>query len=237
LKTPITSIKGFAETLLEGEHDPATLRGFLERIARQANRLHALIEDILSLSRVEHAQDRGEVKLELGDLASVLHNAAKACEAAAVARSCTLDVQVDEGLKARLNAPLLEQAVINLIDNAIKYGGAGKEVRIEVGLLDTAPPGSGPVSGRPAVEIAVVDRGDGIAPEHIPRLTERFYRVEKGRSRRIGGTGLGLAIVKHVVRRHQGHLRITSEIGRGSRFAVLLPLSGPDRHASVTTRS
>jgi two-component system phosphate regulon sensor histidine kinase PhoR len=237
IKTPLAALVGIIETLRGPARDDAVAREtFLATMAEEAARMQRLVDDLLSLSKIELAAHRPPAaRVSLGE---VLEGTLSRMRPMAAAAGVRLVLDAPSSVPELLgDADQLHQLLGNLIDNAIKYGGAGKEVRIEVGLLDTAPPGSGPVSGRPAVEIAVVDRGDGIAPEHIPRLTERFYRVEKGRSRRIGGTGLGLAIVKHVVRRHQGHLRITSEIGRGSRFAVLLPLSGSDRHASVTTRS
>jgi two-component system phosphate regulon sensor histidine kinase PhoR len=142
----------------------------------------------------------------------------------------------------------LHQLLVNLIDNAIKYG-AGKPVEISLRYLSSAGGDAGPMTGRPCVEIAVRDYGEGIAPEHLGRLTERFYRVDKARSRRIGGTGLGLAIVKHIVRRHQGHLGIDSRLGQGSSFSVLLPMpervhaeaksarAGSDDHKTVTHQS
>ncbi len=137
-----------------------------------------------------------------------------------------LELDLEPGLPAVRGDPdQLHQLVVNLVDNAVKYGGRGKTVRIEARQLDTGGAAAGALSGRPCVAISVADEGEGIPAEHIPRITERFYRVDSARSRRLGGTGLGLAIAKHVIRRHQGHLAIESELGRGSRFTVLLPLA------------
>ena len=126
-----------------------------------------------------------------------------------------------------------------MIDNAIKYGGPDKTVTIEAGLVEAAPPGTGAVSNRRVVRIAVSDQGEGIAADQLPRLTERFYRVDKARSRRVGGTGLGLAICKHIVKRHHGHLAIRSELGHGSTFEVWLPatVASELRHETVTVLS
>ncbi len=211
LKTPITSIKGFAETLIDGGHDEATLRRFLERIARQADRLHALIEDILALSRVEYAHEHGEIALDTGPLTPVLQNAARACETAAAARGTRLEVVADPELTARINAPLLEQAVVNLVDNAIKYGGDGQTVMIRA------------LRNGEGCRIQVEDQGPGIPQMHWNRLFERFYRVDQSRNRAQGGTGLGLAIVKHVALAHGGQVQVRSESGQGSVFTILLP--------------
>jgi two-component system phosphate regulon sensor histidine kinase PhoR len=126
------------------------------------------------------------------------------------------------------DADQLHQLFVNLVDNAIKYGGENNTVRIEGCTVATAPADSGAAAGRACIRVDVTDQGPGIAKEHVPRLTERFYRVEGGRTRRLGGTGLGLAIVKHILRRHQGHLAIRSEPGAGSTFSVFLPLATSD---------
>jgi two-component system phosphate regulon sensor histidine kinase PhoR len=138
-------------------------------------------------------------------------------------------VRIEASIAPRLpefvaDADQLHQLFVNLIDNAVKYGGEGTAVRVEAAFEAAAPADAGPAAGRPCVRVAVRDEGPGIAREHLPRLTERFYRVDNARSRRLRGTGLGLAIVKHILRRHQGHLAIESEPGRGSEFSVLLPV-------------
>ncbi len=211
LKTPITSIRGFADTLLDGEHDPETAKRFLEKIAKQAERLHTLIEDILALSRVEHASERGEIELTPGTLAPVLDGAVRACQSAAAERGNTVEIQCAGDLTARINAPLLETAVINLVDNAIKYGGEFQTIRVKA------------ERGVEGCVIQVADEGPGILKAHWERLFERFYRVDQGRSRSQGGTGLGLAIVKHVALAHGGQVRVHSEMGKGSVFSILLP--------------
>ncbi len=212
LKTPITSIKGFVETLLDGAlRDPQDARRFLEIVAKQADRLNAIIEDLLALSSLEQAEKDEKAALARGELRPVLQSAAQVCEA--VARDKGLEIRLDcpTDLAARMNAPLLEQAVVNLIDNAVKYSDPGGAVEIAA-----ATTGGG-------VEIRVRDHGCGIAAEHLPRLFERFYRVDRGRSRQQGGTGLGLAIVKHIVLAHGGAIEVASEVGSGSVFTIRLP--------------
>jgi two-component system phosphate regulon sensor histidine kinase PhoR len=123
------------------------------------------------------------------------------------------------------------QLISNLIDNAIKYGGEGRAVDIACERVERAPSTAGALAGRAAVRIVVADQGQGIAREHLPRLTERFFRVEPARSRQLGGTGLGLAIVKHILRRHRGHLALRSEPGRGTTASVYLPISEAEPRA------
>ena len=212
LKTPITSIKGFVETLLEESLDNKenALR-FLGIVLRQANRLDAIIEDLLALSRIERGADEHSVPLAMAELAEVLRSAAEMCEKKAEEKNVTLTVDCPSDLAARISPPLLEQAVTNLIDNAVKYSPAGTTVRIEAERED-----GGAV-------IRVKDQGCGIASEHLPRLFERFYRVDKARSRELGGTGLGLAIVKHIVATHRGSVQVESTVGKGSTFFIHLP--------------
>ena len=213
LKTPITSIKGFVETLLDGAmHDPEDAQRFLKIIARQADRLHAIIDDLLRLSRIEQSEESSDIPLEVAPLRPVLENAVHDCQPRAAERAIVIELSCDEHLTARINAPLLEQAVLNLLDNAIKY--SGDEGRIVVSAV---------AQGGHAV-VAVRDQGCGIPAEHLPRIFERFYRVDKARSRKLGGTGLGLAIVKHIVNVHQGRVTVESALGRGSTFSIFLPL-------------
>ncbi|MCS6878987.1 MAG: ATP-binding protein [Geminicoccaceae bacterium] len=237
LKTPLAAIIGIIETLRgPARDDPAAREMFLATMAEEASRMQRLVEDLLSLSQIELAARRppaGRVSLR-----DVLEGTLARMRPMAEAARVRLVLEAPPDLPDVVaDADQLHQLFGNLVDNAIKYGGPDKEVRIEVRLFEAAPPGAGPVAKRKAVEIAVVDQGEGIAPEHLPRLTERFYRVDKGRSRKIGGTGLGLAIVKHIVRRHQGHLAIESELGKGSRFAVFLPVPADGRHEIVTRSS
>lgn len=216
LKTPIASIKGFVETLLDGAmDDPADTRRFLGIVARQADRLAAIIEDLLALSRIEQSEGAGNLPVENVAVVTVLAAAVDDCRPRAAERSITLEISCPDSLTAAVNAPLLEQAVINLVDNAIKYTAPGKTV-----WLSAAPEQAGNLA------IRVRDEGCGIAAEHLPRLFERFYRVDKARSRNLGGTGLGLSIVKHIVQAHGGTVAVESASGVGTTFTISLPL-GP----------
>lgn len=212
LKTPITAIKGCVETLLDGAAaDPEAGRRFLEIIARQGERLNAIIDDLLTLSRIEQDADQQEIPLQTAPLRGVLEAALQSCSVTAAARSITLELECPEPLPAAISPPLLEQALVNLIDNAIKYSDQGGRVQVSAGR-----------SGE-ETRIAVRDWGCGIPREHLPRLFERFYRVDKARSRKVGGTGLGLAIVKHIVQAHRGRVTVESNPGSGSLFTIVLP--------------
>jgi two-component system, OmpR family, phosphate regulon sensor histidine kinase PhoR len=211
LKTPITSIKGYIETLKDGAvNDPENAPRFLEIALRQADRLNAIIEDLLALSRIEQDSEGGSIELQPGSIRAVLDAAVQLCAARAEQSGITLTLECAPDLAARLNPPLLEQAVTNLIDNAVKYSETGKNVRIEAGRENGH------------IAIRVSDQGCGIAREHLDRLFERFYRVDKARSRKLGGTGLGLAIVKHIVQAHGGTVAVESEVGKGSCFTIRL---------------
>jgi two-component system phosphate regulon sensor histidine kinase PhoR len=212
IKTPLTSIKGFVETLLAGAiHDKEDASRFMEIIARQVDRLNAIIDDLLSLSRLEHDPDRFTIDLEDVSLKGVLQSSIQACQDRATKQETTVELICDDTLKAKINPQLFEQAIINLVDNAIKYSGSNKRVE---------------VSGKQKsgeIIIQVQDWGNGIGQEHLPRLFERFYRVDKARSRDMGGTGLGLAIVKHIAQVHKGVVRADSALGKGSVFSIHLP--------------
>jgi len=218
LKTPIASIKGFVETLLDGAaDDPVDQRRFLEIIARQADRLASIIEDLLALSRIEQSEGTGNLPREAVRMADLLSAVTVDCLPRAGDRSIQLDVSCDHDIEAEVNAPLLEQALINLVDNAIKYSEPGRTVWITVGVEAAAIDRGGPVV------VTVRDEGCGIDAEHLPRLFERFYRVDKARSRKLGGTGLGLSIVKHIVQAHGGTVAVESQPGVGSTFTIRLP--------------
>jgi two-component system phosphate regulon sensor histidine kinase PhoR len=216
LRTPITSIKGFVETLLEdGFEDQASAQRFLGIVLRQVNRLDAIISDLLLLSRIERSGEDQRIETGAEPLAHVVQVARETCEKKALDKDVELVTECPDDLVAKINGPLLEQAVINLIDNAIKYSDSGSTVRVTVHR-----------EGEQAV-IRVIDNGCGIAANHLPRLFERFYRVDKARSRELGGTGLGLAIVKHIMGAHQGTTHVESVVGRGSTFTLRLPLVAP----------
>ena len=211
LKTPVTSIKGFVETLLDGAMEkPEDRRRFLEIIARQTDRLNSIIDDLLTLSRVEQ-QSGGRMSVEAIPLKPVLTAAVGLCESRATQKEMSVQIKCDDSITVSANASLLEQAVVNLVDNAVKYSDPGGDVRIEALQIENE------------VQIRVHDHGCGIAGEHLPRLFERFYRVDKARSRKLGGTGLGLAIVKHIAQSHNGRVSVTSAVGKGSTFTIHLP--------------
>lgn len=216
LKTPLASLSGFIDTLRgHAKDDPEARDKFLSIMADQATRMRRLIDDLLSLSRIElreHVRPSDAVDL-FGVVNDVTDGLAPIAEQYDVEIGVTAPASLPKVLGDRDE---LAQVVQNLADNALRYGRSGK--RIEISL---SPDEKG---GKPVVRLTVRDHGPGIAREHIPRLTERFYRVDAAASRARGGTGLGLAIVKHIVNRHQGTLAIESELGQGSSFSVLLPL-------------
>lgn len=218
LRTPLTALVGFIETLRGAARDDAAARDrFLGIMEREAGRMIRLVSDLLSLSRVE-AEERRRPADEV-DIAALLKTTLVSHRDAATTGGIRVRLEMAEGpVRLRADADQLTQVFHNLVENAIKYGGAGKEVTVRVSEIEREP-----VLKGPAVQVEVIDRGEGIDPLHLPRLTERFYRVDTHRSREQGGTGLGLAIVKHIVNRHRGRLRIESEPGKGSRFIVILP--------------
>ena len=212
IKTPLTAIKGFVETLQQGTGQSRQEQDrFLGIILKHVNRLNAILEDLLDLSRME--QDNGNTGIHLAEnrIRNVIQTAVQICQPKAAAKDITIDLDVADDIMASLDATLLEQALVNLIDNAIKYSDKGSRVRIAA------------VSQAREVSIKIVDRGSGIPQKHLPRLFERFYRVDKARSRKLGGTGLGLAIVKHIVQAHGGHISVESTLGQGSTFIIHLP--------------
>lgn len=211
LKTPITSIKGFVETLREGTvSNPVKSREFLDIVARQADRLHAIIEDLLSLSTIEQKADDADVDLRLSSIREIIDAVATNCRNTASESGSTMNIECAEDLVAPINAPLVEQAVTNLVDNAIKYS-SGSDIHIKAEKIGNE------------LAIHIADNGPGIDPEHLPRLFERFYRIDKARSRKQGGTGLGLAIVKHIAQAHKGRVEVKSVVGQGSVFSIFLP--------------
>lgn len=212
LKSPLTAIQGFVETLQDGAlEDPRQARRFLEIISRQVERLMAIVEDLLHLSRIEQEEGRGEIATQSLPLRPVLQAAMQDCQAKAAEKNLQVELDCPEELAAPFNAPLLEQAVVNLLDNAIKYSPEKKPVRLAARAGDAE------------VRISVEDQGIGIPAHHLPRLFERFYRVDTARSRELGGTGLGLAIVKHIALAHGGRVAVESRPGHGSSFHIHLP--------------
>jgi two-component system phosphate regulon sensor histidine kinase PhoR len=210
LRTPITSIKGFVETLLDGAiEDPDNARRFLRIILRQANRLNAIIEDLLTLSRIEKGSEEATVELDEDSVPEVLQAAVEMCAEQARDKAVTVRLECPHGLTVRMNSHLLEQVVVNLLGNAIKYSDPGLSVELIASRQDNE------------VVIQVRDHGCGIDPKHLPRLFERFYRVDKARSRELGGTGL--AIVKHIALAHHGSASVESAVGCGSTFSIRLP--------------
>jgi signal transduction histidine kinase len=213
LKTPITSIKGYVETLRDGAvDDKENVMGFLDIISRQTSRLTNIIEDLLALSRIEKDEHTGDILFEMEPLLPVIESAIMTCRGKKLNRDVAVPINCSEDISAKINSRMIEQAVVNLVDNALKYTDKGV-VSVSVYRDDTA------------VNIAVVDGGVGIPQEHLPRLFERFYRVDRDRSRERGGTGLGLAIVKHIAKLHGGTVSVKSREGEGSTFTIHLPIN------------
>lgn len=217
LRTPLASLIGFVETLQGPAKDDVPARErFLDIMAREAARMNRLIDDLLSLSRIElseHQPPQGRF-----DVSQLVQRIVAGFEPRIAARQVQLHLTLPDLPPIPGDGDQMAQVLSNLLDNALKYGREGGSVTLTVEAVAGAPWPS-----RPGLVLSVGDDGAGIPRAHIPRLTERFYRVDKGRSRAIGGTGLGLAIVKHIVNRHRGQLVITSEEGQGSRFSVWLP--------------
>ncbi|HYH02709.1 MAG TPA: ATP-binding protein, partial [Bacillota bacterium] len=212
LKTPLTSIKGFVETILDGAiEDRETTRKFMTIIYQEAERLNHLIHDLLDISKLESGQmdvKQNEIRLKelIEEVIVSLENRVRDKKLTLVKEIHAETMQGDEDL--------LREVIINLLDNAIKYTPEGGTVR--VGCRET----------QEGLNFYVEDTGIGIPKESISRIFERFYRVDKGRSREMGGTGLGLSIVKHIIERHGGKVKVTSEFGKGSKFLFVIPPKG-----------
>ena len=221
LRTPLTTLTGFIETLRGPAREDAEARErFLAIMHEQAARMIRLVEDLLSLSRIElneHVMPQGRVAL-----GPLLRHLADTLELRAGEHGMGIQLDLPPDLPEVLgDRDELAQVFQNLVDNGIKYGRAGSDITV-VAATGARPSYSGDSGGSPFVSVAVRDCGEGIAREHLPRLTERFYRVDTARSREMGGTGLGLAIVKHILNRHRGFLDIQSTPGTGSVFTVFL---------------
>ncbi len=222
MKTPLASIIGLIETLQTSAKDDVQARHeFLKIMGEQSYRMKTLIEDLLSLSKIEADTSPPDSKV---DLLKILNDAKKHCEWAAKQKNVAIRIGAKNELPQVMgDENQLSQVFINLIQNAIKYGYADSDIIVEAGITRKLPMEMGEKYDM-AVEVAVTDKSEGISPQHIPRLTERFYRVDAGRTKKLGGTGLGLAIVKHTLNRHNGQLQIKSQVGKGSSFIVYLPV-------------
>jgi len=213
LRTPLAGIIGYADTLLEGAlDDERNRRRFVEIIRSNAVRLGSISSDLLSLSELESGVDREEA--EMVSLRGVLDSVLQTVDAEAQARQVHLVRGPLEDLYVSGSRLRLEQALLNLVANAVKFNRAGGEVRVGI---ETKP--------AQRVAITVADTGVGIPSQDVPRIFERFYRVDKARSRQVGGTGLGLSIVKHAVERMNGTVNVESQLGKGSIFTILLPMA------------
>lgn len=214
LRTPITSIKGFIETLVDGAfEDKENAHRFLQIMLRQVNRLDAIIGDLLMLSRIERSSEEQLIELARESIRGTLQAAIEMCEKKAIDKAVKIELVCQEDLTGEINAALLEQAVVNLLDNAIKYSNSEAVIEV-IAACEGAE-----------LVIRVKDQGCGIDAQHLPRLFERFYRVDKARSRELGGTGLGLAIVRHIALAHRGSVSVESTVGVGSTFCLRLPMS------------
>lgn len=228
LRTPLTSVMGFIETLRgPARDDPAAQDRFLGIMEDEARRMNRLISDLLSLSKVE-AVERVRPNEQV-DVAVLLSSVLAALRPRANDGGNVLELrdETDQPALIRGDRDQLTQVFANLTENALKYGGRDRPVTLVLRRL----PGkarSTSIAGGERICVDVIDRGEGIASQHLPRLTERFYRIDTHRSREMGGTGLGLAIVKHIVNRHRGRLKIFSETGQGSTFSVQFPASGEE---------
>jgi two-component system, OmpR family, phosphate regulon sensor histidine kinase PhoR len=221
IRTPLSALYGYAETLERGVEDVETSKRFLGIIERQAKRLARLVDDLLSLSNLE----RGLAPLKLEEIAprAMLEEAAELMRERAQRGGINLEVTAPADIPSiRADRDKMHQVFLNLIDNAVKYTPRGGKVSL---LARRAHAAEG--KGNASVEMVVADTGEGIAAADIPRLTERFYRVDRARSRELGGTGLGLAIVKHIVQLHQGALHIDSKVGEGTTVTISVPVSFP----------
>ncbi|PZO65572.1 MAG: two-component sensor histidine kinase [Paracoccus denitrificans] len=218
LRTPLTALMGFIETLRgPARNDEKARDRFLDIMQAEANRMNRLVADLLSLSRVE--SDERRRPMENVDLSGLIRSVAQTLAPAATRAGVEIEMEgVNRPVPLPGDGDQIMQVIQNLMENSVKYGASGGRVRVVLSHVAHEP-----VLRGPGWSVQVEDFGDGIDELHLPRLTERFYRVDKHRSREKGGTGLGLAIVKHIVNRHRGRLKIESTLGQGSRFTVILP--------------
>ncbi len=212
LKTPLTAIKGFIETIqaIPPNHKLSECKHFLDIIGKNVNRMIELINDLLILSKLERLQGT-DIKFETQDISTLIHSAVNTCRKSLEEKNISLSIECPEKISGKIDSVLMEQAIINLVDNAIKYSDKDTKISIEIKR-----------NGK-FIEIYVKDQGKGIDKSHLQKIFNRFYRVDKARSRNEGGTGLGLAIVKHIVQYHNGGIEVSSKKGYGSSFKITIP--------------
>ncbi len=212
IRTPLTAIKGFVETLQQGKVDKAEENSrFLGIIQKHVDRLNSIVEDLLALARIEQKDEQKEINFEPAKIVDVCQAAIHLCQPKAEEKKIRIDLDCEKDTTGIIDPSLIEQAVVNLLDNALKFSEPQSTVLVKSHQQNSE------------VIISIQDHGIGIAQKHLPRLFERFYRVDKARSRKMGGTGLGLAIVKHIAQAHGGHVMVESQLGEGSRFSIHLP--------------
>ncbi len=213
LRTPLTSIQGYVETLMNpAVTDKEQRKQFHETIYRHANRLNAIINDLLSLSRIERDAKGGQVALYKESVQKTVEAAIELCQVGASQRDISLSFDCPQDFIVKMDSALLNQALVNLIENSIKYSEKQTSVMVRIRQVEAE------------VLIEVIDEGIGIPEKHLDHLFERFYRVDKARSRNLGGTGLGLSIVKHIVLSLNGRISVDSQVDKGSTFSIWLPL-------------
>lgn len=213
IRTPLTSIKGFVEALNDGAiKDKKTAKRFIDIILRQTNRLNLIIGDLLDLATLEENEERSEIQFEQASLYALIKEALHICKPDAKEKKMEINVNCSSDISCYMNTSLIEQALVNLIENAVKY--SPEKTRIEINYS----------KDNNYHIIEVKDQGIGISPDHIYRIFERFYRVDKARSRKMGGTGLGLAIIKHIAKVHGGEVTVSSEVNKGTSFFFRLPI-------------
>ncbi len=213
LKTPITAIKGSVETLKEGAiNNRRDAEHFFDILMKHVDRLNAIVEDLLNLSRIEQEAESNQIAFTETNIINVLKEAVSVCQNQIDEKKLQIKIKCDESLQAKINPFLFEEAFINLIDNAVKYSKKGGLIQVNA------------KKEKDKIQIEVIDSGCGIPKEHHFRIFERFYRVDKARSRELGGTGLGLAIVKHIVQAHGGTIQVNDNVPKGSTFTIRLPM-------------
>jgi len=213
IKTPLTAIKGFVETLRSDvDAAPEETERFLAIIEKHVDRLTTIVEDLMKLSKIEQQDEKSDIHLEESSVKSVILSAVQTCREKADAKKITIDLECPEDISLQLDSRLMTQALANLLDNAVNYSHENAKIQILTTFQEKE------------LRISIKDHGIGIPKEHLSRLFERFYRVDKARSRKLGGTGLGLAIVKHIAHAHGGRVSVESTLGKGSTFFLHLPM-------------